>query len=336
MKNSTPKQIFIRPNHAVFFSSNRRRRHFSIVRILCLAAVALLTTPSLVLANLFVVDTGTMTPRTGTIGEYTNSGVPINASLISGLNEPRYIAVSGGFIYVSTADGTIGKYTTSGATVNPSLITGLNGPLDLVVSGNHLFVGNNFGGTVGEYTTSGATVNASLISGLDRPTGLALSGTKLFVSGTLGVGEYTTSGAVINPHLIPDLGGALHGTDITLSGSNLLVEYYNGDGLFVGKYGTDGSVVNSELLTLFNQTDQGIAASGTDLFVVEDNAVVEYTTSGTLVSNPLIGGLTNGIPIGITVSGGASVPETLSSFWLALTAAALLGVAHCTLVRPTG
>ena len=120
--------------------------------------------------------------------------------------------------------GTIGEYTTAGATVNAALISGLNGPLGIAVSGSNLFVANygdwhdrrihHLGGdgerradlgverpvwalrcrariclsrtfahgTIGEYTTSGATVNAALISGLNDPHGIAVSGSDLFVT----------------------------------------------------------------------------------------------------------------------------------------------------------
>jgi DNA-binding beta-propeller fold protein YncE len=70
--------------------------------------------------------------------------------------------------------GTVGEYTTSGATVNASLISGLNEPVGIAVDGSDLFVTNLGTGTISEYTTSGATVNASLISGLNIPTGIAI------------------------------------------------------------------------------------------------------------------------------------------------------------------
>ena len=70
--------------------------------------------------------------------------------------------------------GIVGEYTTSGATVNASLITGLNAPYGIAVSGSNLFVANSFSGTVGKYTTSGATVNASLITGLTVPSGIVV------------------------------------------------------------------------------------------------------------------------------------------------------------------
>jgi hypothetical protein len=169
-------------------------------------------------------------PSTDGVGEYTTSGVTINASLISGLNGPVGIAVSGSDIFVTTHPantkhaGTVGEYTTSGATVNASLISGLNAPYGIAVSGSDVFVLNaSSPGTVGEYTTSGATVNASLISGLNGPAAIAVSGSDLFVTNTEypdTVGEYTTSGATIDASLISGLSDPL---GIAVSGSDLFV-----------------------------------------------------------------------------------------------------------------
>src|SRR5450759_241341 len=134
-------------------------------------------------AQIFVVNTSA-----DTIGEYTNSGATVNASLVSGLSVPWGIAVSGSNLFVTNqfnsqmADGTIGEYNAiTGAAVNASLVSGLNEPLGIAVSGSNLFVtssgnGTSGAGTIGEYTTSGATVNASLISGSGfYPTNIAVS-----------------------------------------------------------------------------------------------------------------------------------------------------------------
>lgn len=86
--------------------------------------VTLTGLPVTALGTLFVVDVAR-----STVGAYTNSGATINASLITGLNRPASVAVSGGFLYITSVNGTIGKYTTSGVTVNASLVTGLSLPL---------------------------------------------------------------------------------------------------------------------------------------------------------------------------------------------------------------
>ena len=91
----------------------------------------------------------------GTVGEYTDTGVTVNSSLISGLINPTGIAISGSDLFVANynggtfLNGTIGEYDTSGATVNPSLISGLSGPQGLTVSGSNLFVTNRSTGFIG-------------------------------------------------------------------------------------------------------------------------------------------------------------------------------------------
>src|SRR5260370_21839540 len=53
------------------------------------------------------------TAGTGTIGEYTTSGAPVNSALVSGLHGPAGIAVSRGDLFVvNPATATILQYTT--------------------------------------------------------------------------------------------------------------------------------------------------------------------------------------------------------------------------------
>jgi hypothetical protein len=134
----------------------------------------------------------------------------VNPALITGLNGPIGIAVSGSNLFVANqASGTIGEYTTSGATVNAALVTVPPlFPHGIAASGSDLFVDSTTN-TIGEYTTSGATVNPALITGLNGPLGIAVSGSDLFVANNLSgtIGEYTTSGATVNPALITGLNG---------------------------------------------------------------------------------------------------------------------------------
>ena len=96
----------------------------------------------------------------GVVGEYATSGATVNASLVTGLDNPGGIAVSGSDVYVLGADssGPIGEYTTSGATVSASLVAGPPYPQGIAVSGGNLFVSNAYG-TIGEYNaTTGETI----------------------------------------------------------------------------------------------------------------------------------------------------------------------------------
>jgi hypothetical protein len=196
-------------------AGNRRRLGRIVLKTATLGTIALVAlllwaAPEPAHANIFVVDQGPFDEDGhGTIGEYTNSGMPINPSLITGLTSPGRIAIADGFIYVTnTAAGTIGKYTTSGKTIDASLISGLHTPVDIEVSGGDLYVLEDLGGLVhpervGKYTTSGATVNASLVTGV-ADYGLAVSGTDLFVShlaadGRSLIGRYN-SGEQQMPH----------------------------------------------------------------------------------------------------------------------------------------
>ena len=298
-------------------------------------------------ANLFVVDEGPFDGSgftQGTIGEYTNSGVPINPSLITGLSSPSRIAVAGGFIYVAnTAAGTIGKYTTSGKAIDASLISGLHTPLDIEVSGGDLYVLQDLGGLshrgrVGKYTTSGTPINASLITGISGfDFGLAVSGMDLFVShvdahGESVIGRYITSGGTINASFITDdFQGSI--IDLEVSGSRLFVEHNYGDDAFVDKYGLDGKLIDFNLSHGI-ASYAGIAVSGTDLFVPGNNDVFKFTTSGKFIpwQFPPIGPPPFGFGItGIAVDN--SVPETLSILWFGLTTAGLLGFARLLRVR---
>jgi outer membrane autotransporter protein len=111
----------------------------------------------------------------------------VNASLVSGLNNPSGIADSGSNIYATNSgNGTIGVYnTTSGAVVNASLVSGLNNPSGIAVSGSNIYVTELLNGTIGVYTTSGVLVNASLVSGLSFPYFLSVVDTQVnIVAGT--------------------------------------------------------------------------------------------------------------------------------------------------------
>jgi len=121
-----------------------------------------------------------------TVGVYTlnSAGTAViasNSTLVTGLNFPLEIALSGSKLFVANNYGnTVGQYTLNSAgtgvsSSNPSFLSGLNGPAGLAISGSKLFVTQQFASSVSEYTTSGATVNASLITtGLNQPAGLAV------------------------------------------------------------------------------------------------------------------------------------------------------------------
>lgn len=131
------------------------------------------------------------------------------APLITGLDEPDFLAASADGLYIETDDGQENNSILFPNAGSPTY--GFDNARGIAVDNEgDIFVVNTGNGTVGEYTASGAVVNASLISGLDGPIGIALDGNgDLFVanaaSGT--IGEYTTSGQTVNASLISSLDG---------------------------------------------------------------------------------------------------------------------------------
>jgi len=110
-------------NRIFALDSQTVKRLFQLMALIAFACSSLL-------ANTIFVTSA----LAGTIGEYTTSGATVNASLISGLDFPLGIVVSGSDLFVTGFSNTIGEYTTSGATVNASLISGLNSPIGLAIA----------------------------------------------------------------------------------------------------------------------------------------------------------------------------------------------------------
>jgi len=280
--------------------------------------------------NIFVANAGA-----STVGEYTTSGTTVNASLISGLDGPGAIAVSGSNLLVASFSLTVpnwvvGEYSTSGATLDATLVSGLPYPTQIgaiAVSGSTLFVSNVYDPAndweVGEYTITGAMVNASLLTtGTNRVLGMAVSGSNLLVANfdRDTIGEYTSSGATVNASLITGLSGPV---GIAVSGSIMFVL---NEGIFfsgnpgcigsIGEYTTSGATVNASLVTGLC-SPVGIAVSGSNLFVTSSTStqsngtIGEYTTSGAVVNASLVTGLSR--PWGIAV---APVPEPSTALLL--------------------
>ena len=209
-------------------------------------------------------------------------------------------------IFVTNYDaGTVGAYNSDGSVVNASLITvpgAFENPYGIAVTDTNIFVAYSGSGKVRKYNLDGTVVNASLITGLDKPTGVAISGGYLFVAnrGSGTVGKYNLDGTVVNASLVTTgLLGGLSG--IAANDTNFFVSSDTGF-KGIGAYNLDGTVVNASLINVgFNPA--GMAISGGNLFVANQNDFVgEYTTTGTTVNDRLISGQP-GVPLGIAVSG---------------------------------
>lgn len=74
--------------------------------LICMAALAaLFATPQRSQAQIFVGNLGDLTAGTGSIGVYLPSGDAVNSSLVTGLDNPLGIAVSGDRLFVTNLGG---------------------------------------------------------------------------------------------------------------------------------------------------------------------------------------------------------------------------------------
>jgi hypothetical protein len=334
-------------NHPKLMNTSSLRLPFMLRA--ALSAVALWTLPLRARATLFVGSTDT-----GSVGTYTNSGAPINPSLISGLGFVGDIAIAGDRVYVLSSPGInqpikVGVYKTSGEPINASLFSlELDvSPSAIAVSGSNIFIGTDENhGTVRQYSTAGALLNPALITDLqpsfDHPFfgDMVISGGNLFVASwgsdngltyLSTVGEYNLDGVPVDADLITFRQGIA--TALAVSDSTILVRNSTNVEMpgidSIAHYTTSGALVDPSFIT--GLTDpSGIAISGNDFFVaggaIIGGVVGRYTLSGEPIDPTLITGL--GFP-SIAVSGPSSgVPESLLTLWLALPLAGLFAGAR--------
>jgi hypothetical protein len=225
--------------------------------------------------NLYVSDLGN-----DTVGEYDPStGDSIAGfTIISGLNDPEALAVSGTNLFVLDAStGIVSQYNaTTGATINGSLITGLNQSGGLAISGGDLYVGTD--GNVAEYDleTGFRVTSFALSTGVaESVENLAVSGGDLYAVNSANppsIGGYdATSGAAIAGFtpatFISPVGLAISGTDLFVSDSSTGT---------VGEYNAiTGAAIDSSLISGLSDVGD-LAVSGSDLYVANDGVVSEY------------------------------------------------------------
>jgi len=263
--------------------------------------------PAAARGNIWVANNGN---GGTTVSEYTNAGSPVNGNgtLISGLNEPCGIALSGADLYVvNSGNNTIGEYYAgNGTVINAALVSGLNAPRDIAVLGSNLYVANSGNGTIGEYNAgNGTVINAGLVTGLNLPMGIAVSGSNLYVAnlGSSTIGEYNAgNGTVINAGLVT---GVNQPIGLAVSGSNLYV--VNSGNNTIGEYNAgNGTAVNASLVSGLNYP-RDIAVLGSNLYATNfiGTTIGEYNAgNGTAVNASLVSGL--GRPWGIAVTASAN------------------------------
>jgi len=185
------------------------------------------------------------------VSSYSPSGTVISSPLIYGLS-PRGIVCDGSKLYIANeALGVVSTYSLTGTLLNPSFITGLasGGPLRLALDNTgNLYVSAFLTGQVGKYTTTGQTINASFITGLQGAMGLTVDDIGNVYVGNWGfhsVSKFAADGSLIDLNLVTGIGIPI---DVALDGYGGLYVADNGINSSIGKYTTDGEVINASFI----------------------------------------------------------------------------------------
>lgn len=136
--------------------------------------------------NVYLVNQPPDGPSNGTVSVYNAAtGATITTSLISGLDYPQGLALSGTNLWVVTGSQLNDYNATTGAPLKSISVS--DEAMGLALSGSLLYLVDYNAGTqtstIAEYNAiTGGTVSATLVSGLANAFGIAASGNSLFVT----------------------------------------------------------------------------------------------------------------------------------------------------------
>jgi hypothetical protein len=277
------------------------------------------------------------------ISEYNPSGSLVNSFTLPVPYPSQLVISGNDLFIDSEYNGTIGEYTTSGVTINANLLNvsdSFGG--DMAISGNDLFVSTTAGtgGTIEEFSINGGVaqlVNSDLVSGVEGP--LAAYQNNLYVANTSGgvtnIDEYTiNAGSASAPLLISNGVAAgyynfLEATTALTANANYVYAAY-GSGR-VGRLAANGNqtgsafypvLVNDLTDNLVNVvTGLGISNDGSTAYVANNQgagvlSAFNATSGGglhSLVSSPSGHALDTGLALGTGAVTPTSTPSTVGT-----------------------
>jgi len=252
--------------------------------------------PGCATGNLYVADGIQLTVR-----QYDNAGTLLDATFITGLNEPVSIAFdSAGKLYVLDNNlNTVRQYNSAGGLLDAFFITGLSDPTSIAFDSNgFLYVADAGFDTVRLYDSAGDLLNANFITGLLSPSSIAFdSAGKLYVLDSFGtsagfdtVRKYSNAGDLLDASFITGLTSA---RSIAFDSNG---ELYVADSGKVEQYDSTGTLLEAD----FAPGTTGITSIAFDsnglLYVVDfpflsSNKVRQYDSTGGLLDATFITGL---------------------------------------------
>lgn len=119
--------------------------------------------------------------------------------------QPLDVVVDANYIYWVTGVNTIGRANLDGTGVNASFITGLDEPRSIAVNGTHIFWTNSGSNSIGRANLDGSGPNSAFIQGTASPRGLAINGTYIYWTNfnPNSIGRATLAGGSVNQSFAP-------------------------------------------------------------------------------------------------------------------------------------
>ena len=221
---------------------------------------------------------------------------------VSGLLNPREIAISGDYLYVSNSSlGTITKVNIISGEKIDAWAGGFSYPYGLAISGDYLYVSNSDNGTISKVTILTGAIILSWVSGFSYPYGLAISGDYLYVTNYL-MGTISKvnilSGTIIT---FSWAGGFSEPTGLAISGDYLYVS--NSGGGKISKVNIiSGANTLSWVVLGFSELN-GIAISGDDMYISksDNGTILKLNIISTIANHYWASGLP--LPYGISING---------------------------------
>jgi hypothetical protein len=223
----------------------------------------------------------------GQLGLASLDGSVSAASLITGIDEPRSVAVDGNYLYWSSASA-IGRARLDGSQANPNFITGIHlGGYSMAVSGGYIYWANVSSASIGRAKLDASGVDQNFItassSGLD---GVAVDGSHVYWTGGLeNIGRANLDGSEINESLVAGPPGYGIAVD---SGHIYWAAGCSGEcsGNSIMRANLDGSDVVTLVKGL--SSPAGVAVDATHIYWSESHSIGRANLDGSGVKRKLI------------------------------------------------
>ncbi len=192
--------------------------------------------------------------------------------LITGLNQPVGLALSGDYLYIAEyGAGKISKINITDQTpIATDVVIGLDGPGSLLLIGDYLYIAEYDGDKISKIDITVPTPTATTVVTVSAPEGLVLSGNELYIAeydgGKISKIDITDSTPIPNATYVFT---ANNPQGLELNGNDLYIAFYN-DSKISKIDITDAILTATDVVTLDdNGGPSGLALNGNELYIAD-------------------------------------------------------------------